>query len=63
MSLLYHVQVCAVDINEEKLQSTVKELKAVYGEGSVIGNKCDVTNASELEGARRLMNFGNISFS
>lgn len=35
----------------------VKELKAVYGEGSVIGNKCDVTNASELEGARRLMIF------
>lgn len=57
MSLLYNVQVCAVDINEEKLQSTVKEFNTVYGEGSVIGNKCDVTNARELKGARRLLNF------
>ncbi|XP_052699587.1 15-hydroxyprostaglandin dehydrogenase [NAD(+)]-like [Crassostrea angulata] len=42
-------KVCAVDINEEKLQSTVKEFNTVYGEGSVIGNKCDVTNARELK--------------
>lgn len=35
----------------------VKEFNIVYGEGSVIGNKCDVINVCELEGVRRLLNF------
>ncbi|XP_061174133.1 15-hydroxyprostaglandin dehydrogenase [NAD(+)]-like [Saccostrea echinata] len=42
-------KVCVADINEEKLQATVREFQDIYGENYVVSAKCDVTKELDFE--------------
>ncbi|XP_048736491.2 15-hydroxyprostaglandin dehydrogenase [NAD(+)]-like [Ostrea edulis] len=42
-------KVCVADINDVKLQGTLKGFQSVYGENCVISSKCDVTNERDFE--------------
>lgn len=42
-------KICAADVNEEKLQATVREFQDIYGENNVMYAKCDVTKEHDLE--------------
>jgi rhamnulose-1-phosphate aldolase/alcohol dehydrogenase len=54
--------VVLLDLNEEKLQSTVQELQGQFGKDTVIGVKCDVTDLVSLAEAfdRAVLAYGGI---